>query len=172
MSETAVISAEATRSKLTAPSYTSFVLSVLNEVSCTAAVFVSRNFGGSTLLTRPALTRSKCAISMQSLKEGISHPTAPVTDRSYHIFCPDDRVALRLVLQMAQNPEVTTTIVFFDVNEKYFVTSAISDDHTTRPTTTISPRALEIHRNKRISADVKEAEILPNERDAATSECW
>jgi hypothetical protein len=39
--------------------------------------------------------------------------------RLHHIFMPffglgaDDRVALRLVLQLAQNPEVTATIVYF-----------------------------------------------------------
>lgn len=171
MSETTVISSETTRSKLTAPSYASFVLNALNEASCTAAVFVNRNFGGSTTLIRPPLTRSKFAVSMQSLREGISHPTAPVADRSHHIFCPffggaDDRVALRLALQMAENPDVTATIVLFDVNEKYFIASAIKDDHITRSPTTSSSRALEIHRSKSAGADVKEAEVLPNERDA------
>lgn len=169
MSETAVINSETARSKLTAPSYASFVLNALNEASCTAAVFVSRNFGGSTLLTRPALTRSKSAVSMRSLREGISQPTAPVADRSHHIFCPffggaDDRAALRLALQMAENPEVTATIVFFEVNEKYFVTSAVKDDHISRSPTS-SSKVLEIHRSRSAGADVKEAGILPNERD-------
>lgn len=40
--------------------------------------------------------------------------------RSHHIFMPyfgvgaDDRVALRLVLQLAQNPEVTATVVYYE----------------------------------------------------------
>lgn len=172
MSETAIISSETTRSKLAAPSYSSFVIRALNQASCTTAVFINRNFGGSTALTRPALSRSKSAVNMQSLREGISQPTDPVADRSHHIFCPffggaDDRVALRLVLQMAENPEVTATVVFLETNDKYFVTAlAPKDDHITRSPTASSSRILEIHRVKSATANVNEAEVLPSEQDA------
>jgi len=42
--------------------------------------------------------------------------TAPLVDQSHHIFLPfigglDDRVALRFVLRLARNPNVTATIV-------------------------------------------------------------
>src|SRR5262249_4865314 len=137
MSETTFISAETSSSKLSAPSYTSFVLNTLNDTPCTTAVFVSRNFGGSTTTnsTMSALIRSQSAGSMNSLKRGLTQRTASVADRSHHIFCPffggaDDRVALGLVLQMAENPDVTATIIFFEVNEKYFVidSSTTQDD--------------------------------------------
>jgi hypothetical protein len=172
MSETAIISSETTRSKLSAPSYTSFVATALNEATCTTAIFVNRNFGGSVSITRPGLTRSKSAMSMRSLREGISQPTVPVADRSHHIFCPffggaDDRAALRLTLQMAENPDVTATIVHFETNEKYFVTALPpSDDHIARSPTSSSGRALEIYRTKSASATVKEKDILPSERDS------
>jgi hypothetical protein len=48
---------------------------------------------------------------------------APVVDRSHHIFFPffggkDDRVALRFVLQLAQNSNVTATIAHFNSPNK------------------------------------------------------
>ena len=172
MSETTFISAETSNSKLSAPSYTSFVLNTLNEAPCTTAVFVSRNFGGSTTnSTLSALIRSKSAVSMNSLKGGLTQPTAPIADRSHHIFCPffggaDDRVALRLVLQMAENPEVTATIVFFEVNEKYFVIapSTTQDDVLVKSPTGASSKGLEIKKGGVF--EVKESGVLPTERDA------
>jgi len=169
MSETAYISAETSRFKLSAPSFTSFILNTLNEASCTTAVFVNRNFGGSNpYSTLPALIRSKSAISMHSLKEGLTQPTAPVADRSHHVFCPffggaDDRVALRLVLQMTENPEVTATIVFFEVNEKYFVISSSTahDDMIVESPTAGGSSVLGTKKS-----GVRESEVLPNERDA------
>jgi len=172
MSETTFISAETSNSKLSAPSYTSFVLNTLNEAPCTTAVFVSRNFGGSTTnSTLSALIRSKSAVSMNSLKGGLTQPTAPIADRSHHIFCPffggaDDRVTLRLVLQMAENPEVTATIVFFEVNEKYFVIapSTTQDDVLVKSPTGASSKGLEIKKGGVF--EVKESGVLPTERDA------
>lgn len=171
MSETAFISAEANSSKLSAPSFTSFVLNTLNNSPCTTAVFLSRNFGGTrTNSALPALIRSKSALSMNSLKDGLTQPTAPVTDRSHHVFCPffggaDDRAALHLVLQMAENPEVTATVVFFEVNEKYFVISSSTthDDMLVRSPTAGSSKALEMKKGG--AFEVKESDAPPNERD-------
>jgi hypothetical protein len=172
MSETAFISAETSSSKLSAPSFTSFVLNTLNDAPCTTAVFVSRNFGGSTTnSTLSTLIRSKSAVSMNSLKGGLTQPRAPVADRSHHIFCPffggaDDRVAVRLVLQMAENPEVTATIIFFEVDEKYFVIASPTthDDVLVRSTTAGSSKVLETKKGS--AFEVMESGILPNERDA------
>jgi hypothetical protein len=171
MSETAFISAAANSSKLSVPSFTTFVLNTLNDAPCTTAVFISRNFGGTTTNSAlPALIRSKSALSMNSVKGGLTQPTAPVADRSHHIFCPffggaDDRAALHLVLQMAENPEVTATIVFFEVNEKYFVisSSTIHDDMLVRSPTAGSSKASEMKKGG--TFETKESEVLPKEKD-------
>ena len=171
MSETAVISAETSRSKLSAPSYASFVLNALDETSCTTAIFVNRNFGGTTYPSRPMLQRTKSALSIQSFREGVGQPTAPVADHSHHIFCAfiggaDDRAALGLVLQLAENPDVTATIAMLDVNEKYFVAAApIKDDVIT---TAGSSRPFELPRRKTGEPATSETELAaPSARDAA-----
>ena len=54
-------------------------------------------------------------LSMRSHREP---PVQPIVDRSHHVYFPffggvDDRVALRFVLQLAQNSNITATIVHF-----------------------------------------------------------
>lgn len=98
-------------------SYHHFVSKILAEASCNTAVFVNNGFGGQGKVdARAALKRSVSAMSLRSTRE---IPTAPVTDRSHHIFLPyfggaDDRVALRFVLQLAENVNVTATILLVE----------------------------------------------------------
>ncbi|CAD0088098.1 unnamed protein product [Aureobasidium vineae] len=98
-------------------SYVSFVAAALNSSTCNTAVFVNRDFGGSAVARRPP------TLSRQASKISLSHErgpaSSPIMDKSHHIYMPyfggaDGRVALRLVLQLAENPDVTATIVFFD----------------------------------------------------------
>ena len=61
------------------------------------------------------LRRTHSALSMRSHRE---KAVTPAPDRSHHIFMPyfggaDGRVALRLVLQLAENPDITATIMHF-----------------------------------------------------------
>lgn len=94
--------------------YNHFVLKTLSKSTCTTAIFVNRGFGGKTREEpKAALGRSISAMSMRSARDA---QTAPVADRSHHIFLPyyggaDDRVAARFVLQLAQNVNVTATIL-------------------------------------------------------------
>ncbi|KAG9698453.1 hypothetical protein KCU95_g2519, partial [Aureobasidium melanogenum] len=97
-------------------SYVSFVASALNSSTCNTAVFVNRGFGGSAVAHRPTLSRQASKISLSNDRGPAS---SPIVDKSHHIFMPyfggaDGRVALRLVLQLAENPDVTATIVHFD----------------------------------------------------------
>ena len=51
--------------------------------------------------------------------------TAPIADPSHHIFFAffggdDDKAALRLVLQLAENPDITATIVHFEVPDAFY----------------------------------------------------
>ncbi|KAF2771038.1 hypothetical protein EJ03DRAFT_325837 [Teratosphaeria nubilosa] len=120
MSETSTISSDSVRNKLASDAYAAFVSQALDNASCNTAVFVNKGFSGS-LMNRPTLQRQR-SMSTYSLPSHREHErTAPNTDRSHHIFLPffggaDGRVAIRLVLQLAENLEVTATIVHFANN--------------------------------------------------------
>lgn len=126
MSELSVISNDAVRHKLHASTYNGFVTSVLNNASCSTAVFINEDFGGSGNKERKKLLqRSISHHSMRSSTHDKNVPTAPSADRTHHIFFaffggPDDRAAIRLVLQLAEHPDVTATLVHFETPTDYF----------------------------------------------------
>jgi Kef-type K+ transport system membrane component KefB len=113
LSEVQTITTDSVQNKLTSEAYASFVTRALNKAQCNTAVFVNKGFSGS-LKSRPShLQRSFSQISIRSHHDHVvaNH------DRSHHIFLPffggaDDKVAVRLVLQLAENPEVTATVVY------------------------------------------------------------
>ncbi|KAF2501851.1 hypothetical protein BU16DRAFT_556321 [Lophium mytilinum] len=125
MSEQGVIDDHSVTNKLATSSYTSFVRSALDNARCTTAVFVNKNFGGSvSRREKNKLHRAFSAHSIRSNKD--KDVAAPIADRSHHIFFPffggpDDKAALRLVLQLAENPDVTATLVHFEISNDYFV---------------------------------------------------
>ncbi|KAI9837685.1 MAG: K(+)/H(+) antiporter [Sclerophora amabilis] len=91
-----------------------FIQSTLANATCNTAIFVNRGFGGSTGQESRALRTAASRRSLRSNFEAAT--TTPVADRSHHVFFPyfggaDDHVALRFVLQLAQNPNVTATIL-------------------------------------------------------------
>jgi hypothetical protein len=93
-----------------------FIQETLKTAKCNTAVFVNRGFGGPEAPDRPPLTRTVSGLSLRSHREA---PLPPVADRSHHIYFPffggvDDRVALRFVLQLAQNTNITATIIHFN----------------------------------------------------------
>ena len=105
---------DSSQNKLSSDSYSSFVSQALSTARTNTAIFVNKNFSGT--LKPTTLTRT---LSVASLRSPRDRPmTTPTTDRSHHIFMPyfggsDGRVALRLLLQLAENPEITATIVFY-----------------------------------------------------------
>lgn len=106
----------ATPRRLEDTSYVSFVADALRMATSNTAVFINRGFGGVTVPRRPTLSREA---SKMSLNQDRGPASYPIMDKSHHIFMPyfggtDGRVALRLVLQLAENPDVTATIVHFD----------------------------------------------------------
>jgi Kef-type K+ transport system membrane component KefB len=107
----------ATPRRLEDTSYVSFVAAALKSSTCNTAVFVNRGFGGSAVARRlPPLSRQASKISLSNERGPAS---SPIVDKSHHIYMPyfggaDGRIALRLVLQLAENPDVTATVVFFD----------------------------------------------------------
>ncbi|KEQ86989.1 hypothetical protein M438DRAFT_268015 [Aureobasidium pullulans EXF-150] len=106
----------ATPRRLEDTSYVSFVAAALISATTNTAVLVNRGFGGSAVAHRPTLSRQASKVSLSNDRGPAS---SPIMDKSHHIFMPyfggaDGRMALRLVLQLAENPEVTATVVFFD----------------------------------------------------------
>ncbi|KAK0668012.1 putative transporter [Cercophora samala] len=100
-----------------------FINQTLEKASaiCNTGIFIDNGFGGITKpVDRPELQRTKSAISIRNQADVAA---LPVANKSHHIFFPffggaDDRVALRVVLQLAKNPHVSATIVRISSGEK------------------------------------------------------
>lgn len=136
MSEQAIIEDKGTKNKMASSSYLSFVNATLDQATVTTAVLVNKNFGGpknKTKKDRHVLKRTVSSVSLSS--HGDAEVTAPLTDKSHHIFFAflggeNDRAALRLVLQLAESPEVTATIVRFDVPDRFLSQSGATPEST------------------------------------------
>lgn len=92
-----------------------FINKTLEKSVCNTGIFINQNFGGMGPAERPNLKRSKSAMSVHSQRDAA---TLPVKDKSHQVFFPffggvDDRVALRLALQLAKSPHVTLTVAHF-----------------------------------------------------------
>jgi nucleotide-binding universal stress UspA family protein len=115
-SETGSLSeGDLTQDKFSGGLQESFIRKTLESAKCNTAVIVIRGFGGPTMQAPPRLTRRVSGLSLRSNREPA---LSPVVDRSHHIYFPffggvDDRVALRLVLQLAQRSNITATIIHF-----------------------------------------------------------
>ena len=96
--------------------HNSFVAEFLRRAPCNAAVFVANGFGALPHTELKALHRVATSLSIRSHVENV---TAPLRDPSHHIFFPflggsDDRVALRFILRLLQNPNITATILLLN----------------------------------------------------------
>ncbi|GAB1214229.1 hypothetical protein ATERTT37_003390 [Aspergillus terreus] len=95
--------------------YTDFVSSVLGQSPCSVGVLIERSVYTRSS-RRPLLSRR--SLSAMSVRSSVWN-SAPSAALSHHIVLPffggdDDRYALRFVLQLAQNDQVTATIVHID----------------------------------------------------------
>ena len=118
---------DSTQSYLTSAFQNQFIATFFATVPCNAAIFVNKGFGALPRSEPHPLHRVATTLSLRSTAR---QATAPIVDRSHHIFFPffggpDDRVALRFVLRLAQNSSVTVTIlgVTTDVNSNRHVTA-------------------------------------------------
>ncbi|KAH0538039.1 hypothetical protein FGG08_005351 [Glutinoglossum americanum] len=104
---------DSAENRYTSGPHNQFILNTLANATSNISIFINRGFGGPSIEPMPrTLSRT---LSARSLKGGHEITSAPVVDRSHHIFFPyfggpDDKVALRFVLQLAQNGNVTATI--------------------------------------------------------------
>ncbi|KAH8665870.1 Sodium/hydrogen exchanger family-domain-containing protein [Tricladium varicosporioides] len=95
----------------------SFIQKTLESNTRNTAIFYNRGFGGPMMHEPRTLTRTTSGVSLRSHRD---RPTAPIADRSHHVYFPffggeDDRVALRFVLQLAKNTNITITIIHFNI---------------------------------------------------------
>ncbi|KAL4913575.1 Sodium/hydrogen exchanger family-domain-containing protein [Aspergillus aurantiobrunneus] len=91
--------------------YTGFVSSILNGSSCNVGVLIERSTYTRNAKARPTIQRTVSARSV-----GSAVWSSPAAARSHHVVLPffggdDDRYALQFVLQLAQNDQVTATII-------------------------------------------------------------
>lgn len=119
-------------------SQAAFVRQTLDTARCNAVVLVNAGFGGPN--SKPpvdkvgatsTLTRATSHISVTSLRQTASATIRPLAERSHHIFFPyiggrDDRVALRYVLRLAKNSNVTATILHIRRNSPTSSSAAIA----------------------------------------------
>jgi Kef-type K+ transport system membrane component KefB len=97
----------------------SFIQKTLETATTNTAVFFNRGFGGQAGVESRTLSRTVSGVSLRS--RTTSHaPVPPIVDRSHHVYFPffggaDDRVALRFVLQLAQNSNITVTVIHFNM---------------------------------------------------------
>ena len=110
--------------------YSHFIASILRNATCNTAIFVDRGFGGN----KGASARNNTLRRPGSSVSIVETPAMSGTiSQGHHIFFPyfgsdDDKIALRLVLQLAQNSTVTATIVHFELPESDHGVAAIVDD--------------------------------------------
>jgi hypothetical protein len=89
----------------------SFIRNALDSARCNTVVFINRGFSGNLPQASRTLKRTTSGLSIY--REVV---VSPAMDLKRHVFFPffgglDDRFALRFVLQLAQNPTITASIV-------------------------------------------------------------
>ncbi|KAL8756864.1 MAG: hypothetical protein Q9184_004365 [Pyrenodesmia sp. 2 TL-2023] len=100
--------------------HSQFISSFLKQAPCHTAVFVNNGFGTPGHRDRLGLRRTRSKVSLRSNR---GHYAAPLADRTHHVFFPyfgglDDRTAMRFVLRLARNENVTATILLIDVGQE------------------------------------------------------
>ncbi|KGO37076.1 Cation/H+ exchanger [Penicillium expansum] len=91
--------------------YTSFVSDILERVTGHVGILIEYS-PASASSKRPVISRTASGLSLQ----GSIFARQPTGSRSHHIVLPffggdDDRFALRLVMQLAHNDQVTATVI-------------------------------------------------------------
>ncbi|KAI0022914.1 K+ homeostasis protein Kha1 [Xylariomycetidae sp. FL0641] len=108
-----------------------FIRDTLARAVCNTGIFIGNGFSGLAppAQDHPGFSRTISTVSMRSHRE---NALPPITDKSHHIFLPyiggaDDRVALKFVLQLAKNPNVTVTIAHINWTEGEDEITAMSE---------------------------------------------
>ncbi|KIH91234.1 Sodium/hydrogen exchanger family protein [Sporothrix brasiliensis 5110] len=128
-----VVTATSSADRFNDRSHLDFVHATLEKAVCNTGVFIDNGFGGAASSSahtgdRPLLSRT---ISVMSLHSQRNSAVLPVANKSHCVFLPffggaDDRVALRFVLQLAKNKNITATIAHVTWNSSDAATADIS----------------------------------------------
>ncbi|OXV09774.1 hypothetical protein Egran_02464 [Elaphomyces granulatus] len=99
--------------------YPAFVSGLLPRLPSGVGIFIDRAWTIPSARPRPPMRRTISTMSTQSTRSARQLPAAC---RNQHLFLPffggpDDRFALRLVLQLAQNSSVTVTVAHLDLHQ-------------------------------------------------------
>ena len=129
MSENGTFLSEKAHDRFANSSFSHFLGSALSQQTSNIAFFVDNGFGSKRKKAARSLTRTVSAMSAQDTQ---GETTVPVIDQGHHIFMPffgseDDKVALRMVLQLAKDPSVTATIVYFELVEATWQAGSTSE---------------------------------------------
>jgi hypothetical protein len=119
LSEAPMVSKNTIERKLRSGAYSDFVTEAIDGYRGASAVFVNKNFSGSLEQSPSALTQRLYA---KAGRRG-NITEMPAVDRSHHIFMPffggaDGETAVRLTLQLALNPELTVTMVHYQLRKE------------------------------------------------------
>jgi len=110
--------------------YPAFVSALLPRLSSGVGIFIDRARTISSTRPRPpSMRRTVSAMSVQSTRSARQRPVLPAACRNQHLFLPffggpDDRFALRLILQLAQNSSVTVTVAHLDLPPTFVFASS------------------------------------------------
>ncbi|PGH13946.1 hypothetical protein AJ79_03361 [Helicocarpus griseus UAMH5409] len=118
MSEHQILLFDDKTEKFSTGPHTAFITSILKNAKCPVGVFVNKSFGGPQL-SRPQPGHLSRSVSGTSVYKSTDITLSPALNQGHHIFFPyfggaDDKVALRLVLQLARNTTITATIIHVD----------------------------------------------------------
>ncbi|KAL2390651.1 K+ homeostasis protein Kha1 [Blastomyces gilchristii SLH14081] len=138
MSEHQILLFDDKTEKFSTGPHTAFVSNILKNAKCPVGVFVNKGFGGPQL-TRPQPGHLSRSVSGTSVYKSADITLSPALNQGHHIFFPyfggaDDKVALRLVLQLAKNTTVTATIMHVDTTDEVSPASSTQEDANVPPT--------------------------------------
>ncbi|CAK7262581.1 hypothetical protein SEPCBS119000_000032 [Sporothrix epigloea] len=112
--QTTVPATTSTTDRFNDRTHLEFICAALDAAVCNTGVFIDNGFGSDVPPPgdRPLFNRTVSTLSSSSLREPA---TLPVANKSHRIFMPfiggaDDRAALRFVLQLAKNANISVTV--------------------------------------------------------------
>jgi hypothetical protein len=127
MSEHQILLFDDTTEKFSSGLHSTFISNILKNARTNVGIFINKGFGGPSL-SRPRPGMLSRSVSGSSVYRTSDMALAPALDQGHHIFFPyfggpDDRFALRLLLQLARNTNITATIVHLDLPASVLTTS-------------------------------------------------
>ena len=141
MSENQILPAETVQQRFDNSTFSHFLNKTLSRSApCNTAVFVDNGFGSRRDPNADPASRRQSVRNLRDLEVNATMmSSSPPIDQSHHIFFPffgtdDDRVGLHLVLQLAQNPTVTATIILFELSDADAITETDAADPAADPT--------------------------------------